>query len=90
MSCVQNPNINKLTLSDGIPLWVSCYSNQEINNNEVNYMHIDCDTAFFNVFDINLLKGRQFLGSESSNVCIISEKLANDCGFKDPFKRKNW
>ncbi len=85
---LRNPNINKLTLSDGIPLWLSRYSSQEINNNKVDYLHIDCDTAFFNVFDINLLKGRHFLGSESSNVCIISEKLVKDCGYKDPLNKK--
>ncbi len=85
---LKNPNILKLSLSDGVPLGIHSYSNQEINGNQVKYNHIDCDTAFFNVLNMKLVEGSIFFDSDQSNVCIITEKLAKECGFVEPLNEK--
>jgi len=85
---LKNPNILKLTLSDGVPLGIHSYSNHEVNGYDVRYNHIDCDTTFFNVLNMKLISGRQFFNSGEQNVCIITEKLAKDCGFKEPLNEK--
>jgi len=84
---LKNPNILGLTLSDGVPLGIHSYSNQEINGHDVKYNDINCDTSFFNVLKMQLVGGRNFFESDK-NVCIINEKLAGDCGFEDPLNEK--
>ncbi len=84
----KNPNILKLTLSDGVPLDIHSYSNQEINGHDVKYNNIDCDTAFFNVLNMKLIAGRTFFDSDHRNVCIITEKLSRECDFKEPLNEK--
>ena len=85
---LKNPQVLQLTLSDGVPLDIHSSSSQQINNLDVRYSHIDCDTAFFNVLKIKLVAGRNFYDSERTNVCIITEKLAKDCGFDNPLNEK--
>lgn len=84
---LKNPNILNVSLSDGIPLGIHSYSNQEINGNMVKYNNIDCDTAFFHVLNMQVIEGRSFLNSDR-NACIITEKLAKECGFDDPLNEK--
>jgi putative ABC transport system permease protein len=85
---LKNPDILKLTLSDGIPLNINSYSHHEINGHDVKYNNIDCDTAFFNVLGMRLIDGRAFYPSDKRNVCIITEKLARESGFDEPLKEK--
>jgi len=85
---LKNPDILKLTLSDGIPLNINSYSHHEINGHDVKYNNIDCDTSFFNVLGMRLIDGRAFYPSDNRNVCIITEKLARESGFDEPLKEK--
>ncbi|MCG6189792.1 ABC transporter permease [Maribellus maritimus] len=84
---LKNAGILKLALSEGVPLGIHSFSNQEINGRDVKYNHIDCDTAFFNVLDMKLVAGRTFFDSDK-NVCIVTEKLAKQSGFREPLNEK--
>ncbi|HYQ58188.1 MAG TPA: FtsX-like permease family protein [Draconibacterium sp.] len=84
---LKNPNILKLSLSDGVPLEIYSYSNHEVNGYEVKYNHINCDTNFFNTLNMKLVEGRNFYNSDR-NVCIITEKLARECGLEEPLNEQ--
>ncbi|WP_321370099.1 FtsX-like permease family protein [uncultured Draconibacterium sp.] len=84
---LKNPNILKLSLSDGVPLGIHSYSDQEVNGHDVKYNDISCDASFFSVLDMNLVAGRSFF-EKDKNVCIITEKLAKECGFDEPLNEK--
>jgi|WetSurMetagenome_2_1015567.scaffolds.fasta_scaffold00002_125 putative ABC transport system permease protein len=85
---LKNPEILKLTLTDGIPLGINSYSHHEINGHDVKYNNLDCDTSFFSVLGIKLVNGRTFYDSDKRNVCIITEKLAKETGFGEPVNEK--
>ncbi|MFB6341686.1 ABC transporter permease [Saccharicrinis sp. FJH62] len=81
------PGVVNLTLSDGVPMGIHSYSDQEINGHDVKYNDIDCDTSFFTVLDLKLIAGRNFLHGDKK-VCIVTEKLARECGYENPIHKK--
>ncbi len=80
---IENPNIYKVSHSTGIPLGIYSWSGQKVNGNKVEFLEMECDTGFINLFKLKILEGRNFLPSDE-NSCIISKKLSQDCGFKNP------
>ena len=84
---LKNPNVLKLSASEGVPFDIHMWNGIEVNNNDVHFLSIDCDTGFLNILGLQIIEGRQLLSSDN-NSCVITQKLVKDCGFEEPLKEK--
>lgn len=83
----ESPNVKGLAMSEGIPFEIHMRMGQRINDKDLSYMKVLCDTAFLPLLGVKLLKGRMFLPSDKDSY-VITNQLAKDCGFKDPMNQK--
>jgi putative ABC transport system permease protein len=92
---VSEPEIEDACISSAIPFngtsgtivsWEGAYEGEQMNIRR-SYVHYD----YFNVFNLNILKGRSFSRDISSDLkvgCIINETAARHFGWTDPIGKQ--
>lgn len=87
---LQNPSILDATYSSGIPGTIN--DGYDPGNDAASYNHgvpvIRGDASFIKTLRIDILEGRDFLGSENKNVCLISEAASRAFGWEKVWQDK--
>ena len=79
---LSDPSVNSVCFSHGTPGSIYSTSSWWALGEENNIMcNITADTAFFNVFRIPIIQGRELVSSDFNKVCYINETA---------FKRTGW
>jgi len=86
-----NPNVSAISASSSYPsgdrrnMWFTHVRRKELmKENELFTEYQAIDTAFFNLYGIKIVAGRNFVNSDSINSTIINETLAASLGFATP------
>jgi putative ABC transport system permease protein len=80
---LSDPAIKSVCFSHGSPGSIYSYSSWEVPGKPENTMYeITTDTAFFNVFRIPIIKGRELLPSDFNKVCYINETALKEAGWE--------
>jgi putative ABC transport system permease protein len=70
---IQYPNIKSISATMGVPGKINLTMGSAIEGKNKSISIIAADSAFLSTFNIQLIKGRQFLPGDDGKVCMINE-----------------
>jgi hypothetical protein len=80
---LSDPTIRNVCFSHGSPGSIYSYSSWDLPGKPEDTMYeLTTDTAFFNVFQIPLIRGRELLPSDFNKVCYINETAFKTAGWE--------
>jgi putative ABC transport system permease protein len=86
---MQEPTIKNVCFSHGTPGSIYSYSSWLVDDEEMKMNDLTVDSAFFNVFRIPIIMGRELLPSDFGKVCYINETAFETSGW-DTFEGQKY
>lgn len=87
------PGVEKVSFSDGTPGAIGNGMYDEKTGQEVQMRHLYCDPDFMDLFDIEMVSGRNFSWEDSADIrktYMMNEAAVKQYGWKDPYDIKLW
>jgi putative ABC transport system permease protein len=87
------PGVEKVSFSRGIPGAIGNGMYDERTGQEVQMRHLSCDPDFMDLFDLELVSGRNFSWADSVDIrkaYMINEAAVKKYGWEDPYEIKLW
>ncbi len=80
---LSDPSVKNVCFSHGSPGSIYSYSSWDVSGKQENTMYeLTTDTAFFNIFRIPIIRGRELLPSDFNKVCYINETAFKTAGWE--------
>ena len=82
-----------VSFSNGTPGAISNGMYDEIDGQEVQMRHLYCDPDFMDLFDLEMVSGRNFSWADSADIrrtYITNEAAVKQFGWEDPYQIKLW
>jgi putative ABC transport system permease protein len=86
---LSDPSIKNVCFSHGSPGSIYSYSSWDVSDKEYRMNNLSVDSAFFDVFQIPIIRGRQLLPSDFNKVCYINETAFKTSGW-DTFEGEKY
>ncbi len=86
---LSDPSIKNVCFSHGSPGSIYSYSSWDVSDKELRMNELSVDSAFFDVFRIQVIKGRNLLPSDFNKVCYINETAFKTSGW-DTFEGEKY
>jgi len=86
---LQEPTVKNVCFSHGTPGSIYSYSSWNVDDRQLKMNDLTVDSAFFNVFRIPILVGRELLPSDFEKVCYINETALKTSGW-DTFEGQKY
>jgi putative ABC transport system permease protein len=86
---LQEPTIKNVCFSHGTPGSIYSYSSWEVDDKELKMNDLTVDSAFFDVFRIPIVMGRELLPSDFGKTCYINETAFKTAGW-DTFEGQKY
>jgi len=86
---LQDPTVKNVCFSHGTPGSIYSYSSWNVDDRQLKMNDLTVDSAFFNVFRIPILVGRELLPSDFEKVCYINETALKTSGW-DTFEGQKY
>lgn len=87
------PGVEKVSFSRGTPGAIGNGMYDERTGQEVQMRHLCCDPDFMDLFDLEIVSGRNFSWADSADIrktYIINEAAVKQYGWEDPYEIKLW
>ena len=86
---LSDPSIKNVCFSHGSPGSIYSYSSWDVADKEYRMNELSVDSAFFDVFQIPIIRGRQLLPSDFNKVCYLNETAFKTSGW-DTFEAQKY
>lgn len=87
------PGVEKVSFSRGTPGAVSNGMYDDKSGQEVQMRHLNCDPYFMDLFDLEMVSGRNFSSEDSADIrktYMMNEAAVKQYGWEDPYEIKLW
>lgn len=87
------PGVEKVSFSRGTPGAISNGMYDEITGQAVQMRHLYCDPDFMDLFDLEIVSGRNFSWADSADIrktYMVNEAAVRQYGWDDPYEIKLW
>ena len=87
------PGVEKVSFSRGTPGAITNGMYDENDGQEIQMRHLYCDPEFMDLFDLEMVSGRNFSSADSADIrktFITNEAAVRQYGWDDPYKIKLW
>nr|NQU90613.1 ABC transporter permease [Bacteroidota bacterium] len=87
------PGVKKVSFCRGVPGNVGSGMYDEVDGQEIDMRHLNCDNEFVDLFGLQVVSGRNFSGEDEADIgktYMINEAALRKFGWEDPYKIKLW
>ena len=87
------PGVEKVSFSRGTPGAIGNGMYDERTGQEVQMRHLSCDPDFMDLFDLEMVSGRNFSWADSADIrktYMMNEAAVKKYGWEDPYEIKLW
>ena len=87
------PGVEEVSFSRGTPGAIGNGMYDERTGQEVQMRHLSCDPYFVDLFNLEMLSGRNFSWADSADIgktYILNEAAVKKYGWEDPYEIKLW
>ncbi len=87
------PGVEKVSFSRGTPGYITNGMYDERTGQAVEMRHLYCDPEFMDLFDLEMVSGRNFSWADSADIrktYITNEAAVRQYGWEDPYEIKLW